>query len=305
MTAAIATVTSPAQMDDSDVTKVTVSGPTSRQIPIRLPQATPIVTVSNSASNSRVSSAAPRLVPINTSLQRQRADFGDIAFSSASTDKPPNVNPSTNTSQSSSPISDFTVTSPIRRAEVMAREAIQGLTRLQHHQRNQTLPMTSANRSPSLSRRVIINLQNNQSVLLDSRLSSSKPPPAPNPFSSSARSSTQKNNLFYIPVLHEIQMPSDSKSSATNGGFKNEFHMEIPVTVVSGNEQENHLDQQQQQHQLPPMPVTRDENGMEYRFRDRSASTSNSHSNQTLKSILKRSSSRDNVPRKNVSFMNT
>jgi len=286
MTAATATVTNSIPTDEIDGTKVTIPTPTSRQIPIRL--VSPNNNNNVNTNNNRISSAVPRLAPLNSNgigpLQRQKADFDEVS------------SPSSFISNSTA-TSDFSGATPsIRRAEVIAREAIQGLARQQHQQRNQTLPMTTnnSNRSPSLSRRVIINLQNNQSVLLDSRLSSSKPPVAPTPLSSSSSSSstrsTQKNNLFYIPVLHEIQMPSDPKSSSTNGNFKNEFHMEIPVNVVTTTDQENRLDQQ---------------NESEFRFRDRRASTSNSHPNPTLKSILKRSSSRDNVPRKNVSFMNT
>ncbi len=186
----------------------------------------------------------------------------------------------------------MTASSPIRRAEVVAREAIQGITRLQQHQRNGSLTESTTNnkdRSPTLSRRVIINLKNNQTVSLDSRLSSAmKPPPIP----SSSRL-TQRNNLYHIPVLHEIQTSSHSPSSqpetstsVNNGNYKNEFHLEIPVTITTTNDQENQI---------------QTNNGLINRER---LPSSNNNSNQTLKSILKRSSSRETVSRKNVSFMN-
>jgi len=174
----------------------------------------------------------------------------------------------------------------------MAREAI---TRLPQ-QRNGSISENTNNRSPTPSRRVVINLKNNQSVSLDSRLSSAmKPPPIP----SSSRS-TQRNNLYYIPVLHEIQMSShpatllaESSSPSislnnnnNNGNYKNEFHMEIPVTITTNNDQENQI---------------QENNEIIHRERILSA---NNNSNQTLKSILKRSSSKETVSRKNVSFMN-
>jgi hypothetical protein len=176
----------------------------------------------------------------------------------------------------------------------MAREAI---TRLPQQQRNGSISENTNNRSPTPSRRVIINLKNNQSVSLDSRLSSAmKPPPIP----SSSRS-TQRNNLYYIPVLHEIQMSShpatllaESSSPSIsvnnnnnhNGNYKNEFHMEIPVTITTNNDQENQI---QQNNEI----INRER-----------ISSANNNSNQTLKSILKRSSSKETVSRKNVSFMN-
>jgi hypothetical protein len=164
------------------------------------------------------------------------------------------------------------------------------MTRLQQ-QRNGLI--SENNRSPTLSRRVIINLKNNQSVSLDSRLSFvMKPPQIP----SSSRL-TQRNNLYHLPVLHEIQMSSnpmtnlsESSSQSTsvnnNGNYKNEFHMEIPVTITNNIDQENHIEQND-----------------EIINRQRILSANN-NSNLTLKSILKRSSSRETVSRKNVSFMN-
>jgi len=120
-----------------------------------------------------------------------------------------------------------------------------------------------------------------------------KPPPIP----SSARI-TQRNNLFHIPILHEIQMSShpptivseapsfQSSSASNNGNYKNEFRMEIPVTITTSNDQENQIEES---------------NGKEDGLCNRERFSS---SNQTLKSILKRSSSRETVSRKNVSFMN-
>ena len=215
---------------------------TVRQIPIRYP---------SNPSSSRTSSATVRpIVPTNL-LQRQKTDLGGLSSSST-----PLLNITIPTLSSSSG-SDFTVSSPIRRAEVMAREAIQNLARLQHEQRNQT--SLSNGRSPSASRRVIINLQNNQSASLDGRLKA--------PFVPSSR---EKNNLHVIPVLQEIQpdeapMTTSANSHASSTNYKNEFHIEIPVTFTTNIEEENH----------PP-----------------------------LKSILKRSSSRDAMTRKNVSFRN-
>ena len=143
----------------------------------------------------------------------------------------------------------------------MAREAIQHLARLQYEQRNQSA-MSNA-RSPATSRRVIINLQNNPSVSLERRLKS----PAP--------LAREKNTLHVVPVLQEIQLveapTTTTNSHANSGNYKNEFHIEIPVTITTNNgEQENQLDER----------------------------------NYRLKSILKRSSSRDAVTRKNVSFLN-
>ena len=181
----------------------------------------------------------------------------------------------------------------------MAREAIQGITRLQQQQRNGLLYETiNPNRSPTLSRRVIVNLKNNQTISLDSRLSSAmKPPPVP----PSSRSG-QRNNLYHIPVLHEIQTASTPPATTitttppqpenstppvvTNGNYKNEFHMEIPVAITTNNDQENQIQ------------IIRE------RLPSANNNNNNNNSNQMLKSILKRSSSRERISRKNVSFMN-
>ena len=274
LTIPIATVIS-----DNETTKQ--SSPV-RQIPIRLPQASATTVTSVPTSSPRVSSAVLRSPPVSNALQRQKTDIGEGSSSS------PTLSTITNQSQTF----DLSTSSPARRAEVMAREAIQGITRLQQQQRNGLLYETiNPNRSPTLSRRVIINLKNNQTVSLDSRLSSAmKPPPVP----PSSRS-TQRNNIYHIPVLHEIQttstppttiittQPENSIPSVTNGNYKNEFHMEIPVAITTNNDQENQI--QINRERLP-------------------SANNNNNSNQTLKSILKRSSSRERISRKNVSFMN-
>lgn len=253
---------------DDEVMKTSTPLSTTRQIPIRLSQAitTTATPTSIPPNNSRISSAIFRSSPVSNNLQRQKTDIGDSSSSTPALSSS-NVN--------SSLTSDSHLPTPLRRAEVLAREAIQGLTRL-HHQR--TNPDSNPNRLSALSRRIIINLKNNQSVSLDSRLSSaSKPPPIP-----SASRQTQRNNLYHIPVLHEIQMPSHPATTLLedspngNNHFKNEFRMELPVTI----DQENRLNFHPREH-LP-----------------------SSTTNHTLKSILKRSSSRETVSRKNVSFMN-
>lgn len=90
---------------------------------------------------------------------------------------------------------------------------------------------------------------------------------------------------------------ASSPSTSTPGSYKNEFHLEIPVTIVTSAEQENSLllrdDQQQQQ-------MNREDAFLD----DDQRSLLSTYPNQTLKSILKRSSSREAVSRKNVSFMN-
>ena len=272
-------------------------------IPIHLPPAAHMTSIP--VHRSRISSAVPRSSPmrssVNNQLQRQKSDIADRLSS------------------------DFSVTSfnvsPVRRNELMAREAIDGVARFQQQQLensaatddedNNNNNYTSA-RSPSLSRRVIINLKNNQSISLDSRLSSANPssfinpPPAP----SSTRAS-QRNNLYHIPVLHSAPAPSplatrsadtfDRQSSSPsvsprqNSSYKNEFHLEIPVTFVSSNDQEN-----QRQHARGLADYDQQQSTM---FNELMGSAS-PYSNQALKSILKRSSSRDTISRKNVSFMN-
>ena len=230
-----------------------------------------------------------RLNPVSNALQRQKTDLGE-------------------TSLSEMPAS--------RRAEVMAREAIQGVVRFQEQQpgQNSTFESNTApsfSRSPSLSRRVIINLKNNQSVSLDSRLLSANPSSLKPPTGLYSSRPLSRLNQSALPVSHEIQMPShpvtvaaetppspvaSSPSTSTPGSYKNEFHLEIPVTIVTSAEQENSLlmrDDQQQQ--------TNKEDAL---LDDDQRSLLSAYPNQTLKSILKRSSSREAVSRKNVSFMN-
>ena len=281
---------------DDEIVKASTPSSTTRQIPIRLPQATAIVT-STPTYHSRISSAILRSSPVSNNLQRQKTDIGESSSSTPAL----STNHHHPSSPSSSQTSDSHHSTPIRRAEVLAREAIQGLTRAHHHHQQQrtSTPASSesnVNRSPTLSRRIIINLKNNQSISLDSRLSSAMKPPA---IPSSSRS-FQRNNLYHIPVLHEIQTPFHSatdlaensspttttttSSSSTSNNFKNEFHMEIPVSLTSTTDQEN-----------------RSELSTDFVHRQRLPSST---TNQTLKSILKRSSSRETVSRKNVSFMN-
>ena len=288
--------------DDETNKQNTPSPPAIRQIPIQFLQ--PFNVASIPTNSSRISSAILRssslLNSTNNQLKRQKTDLTDGSSSDL-----------TNTSLSPS---------PVRRAEVMAREAIQGVARFQQQQRNDSLSDNNNNhasiRSPALSRRVIVNLKNNQSVSLDSRLSSanssfSKPPPIP----SSSRIS-QRNNLHHIPVLHDIQMPSHpatlaaetnlpipqsplaSNRNSNYNSFKNEFRMEIPITVITSNDQENQSQE-----------IVGKEDGIfdydqQITILTERIPSANGNSNQTLKSILKRSSSRDTVPRKNVSFMN-
>ena len=267
---------------DDDTTKQTIPSSPTRQIPIRLPSSTTAASIPT--NSSRISSAILRSSPTSNVLQRQKTDIGEASSVSSTLI-------TINNPQQTLSTSEFNMTSPIRRAEVTAREAIQGIAR---QQRN-SVTSESNNRSPPISRRVIINLKNNQTVSLDSRLSSAmKPPPIP-----SSNRITQRNNLFHIPILHEIQMSShpativaetsssfQSSSTSNNGNYKNEFHMEIPVTITTSNDQENRIEQN-----------NRKEEGGFNRERFPSAT-------QTLKSILKRSSSRETVSRKNVSFMN-
>jgi hypothetical protein len=272
---------------DDDSSKQNVTSSSIHQIPIRFSQQSSVASIP--INSSRISSAILRSSPlsssINNQLQRQKTDIMDI---------------------SSSP-------SPVRRAEVMAREAIQGIARFQQQHRNSLISDNSITaRSPSLSRRVIINLKNNQSVSLDSRISSAnsssmKPPQVP----SSSRT-TQRNNIYHIPVLHEIQMPPHpatqaaetslhvprSSSASNNHNYKNEFRMEIPITVVPTNDQENRIEEQDDKEDGI---VDYDHQSLIITERIPSG---NVNSNQTLKSILKRSSSREIVSRKNVSFIN-
>ncbi|CAF3414087.1 unnamed protein product [Rotaria sp. Silwood1] len=283
------TTTTPTNTDD-DTAKSTIPSSPIRQIPIHLPPPATVTPIP--INNSNTSSAIIRSSSQTNSVESQKPDIEDESLSL------PTLLTINNSQQSSS---DSTLTpsniSPIRRAEAMAREAIQGIARLQQ-QRNSSKSENN-NKSPNLSRRVIINLKNNQSVLLDSRLSSAKKPP---PIPSSSRI-TPRNNFFHIPVLHEIQVPSHpasqqtetssqllSASNSNNESYKNEFHMEIPVTITTSNDQEN-------QNEV----ISGKEDGIMIHERIPSG---NNNSNQTLKSILKRSSSRETVSRKNVSFMN-
>jgi len=298
---------------DDESTKSPVlssSSPIIRQIPIQFSQPTNAASIPT--NSSRISSAVLRSSslshPPNSQLKRQKTDLGDISSS------------------------DFTTTllntSPIRRAEVMAREAIQGVARFQQQQQQQrndaiadnttTNNLTSI-RSPGASRRVLVNLKNNQSVSLDSRLSS-----ANNSFSRQAPSASrlaQRNNFFNIPISHEIQIPSHpvtlpaetsfnlpqsplisnrkttNGSSSSNSCFQSEFRTEIPIQVITNTEQENSIqeDEEKQDGIVDyDQPIT---------IITERIPSANGNSNQALKSILKRSSSRDNVPRKSVTFM--
>jgi hypothetical protein len=288
--------------DDDNTIKQNIPLSSFRQIPIRLSQ--PSNAASIPTNSSRISSAILRSSslsnPSNNYLKRQKSDLTDISSS------------------------DFTSTplstpSPVRRAEVMAREAIQGVVRFQQQQqpRNDSISDNNSTmiRSPGLSRRVIINLKNNQSISLDSRLlSANSSSTRPLTGSISSRIS-QRNNLYHIPVLHDLQIPTHSTSNAAettlqvhrspsassirnNNSFKNEFNMEIPVKIITGNNQENPIEQNDEK-----------EDGIldydqQMTIMNECIPSANGNSNPTLKSILKRSSSRETVSRKNVSFMN-
>lgn len=288
---------------DDDLIKQNIPTSSIRQIPIRLSQ--PSNAASIPSNSSRISSAVLRSSslsnPANNQLKRQKTDLTDVSSSDFTT-------AATNAS------------SPIRRAEAMAREAIQGVARFQQQQRSELISDgTPLIRSPGLSRRVIVNLKNNQTVSLDSRLSSAnaasqaKPPPTP-----TGSRASQRNNLFHIPVLRDIQVPSNSINTMTestalqvppspsastqrnSSNFKNEFRMEIPVTVVTSNDQENLIEDNEDKEDGiidydPPLMTI---------VERLSSSNGNGNSNPVLKSILKRSSSRETVTRKNVSFMN-
>ncbi len=270
-------------------------------IPIRLSQSSNVASIPT--NSSRISSAILRSSPLAyNQLQRQKTDLMDTSSSDF-----------TNTPSS---------TSPVRRAEVMAREAIQGIFRFQQQQqqqqRNGSISDNTSDRtvrSPLLSRRVIVNLKNNQSVSLDSRISSAQPLLTKPSLMSSSSRVTQRNNLYHIPVLHEIQIPphpatlaaesflqlsrSPSTNNNNNASYKNEFRMEIPVTVITDNDEEN---------RIQPLNDEKEDGITDYDpqitiFTELIPST-NSNSNQALKSILKRSPSRETISRKNVSFMN-
>lgn len=289
LTIPVVTTTVTTNIDD-DTKKSTVLPSPMRQIPIQFPQTSTVV--STPTNNANASTAIPRSSSLSNPFEHKKTDFQEESMRSSP------VLSIFNPKQSSSDFNTTTVnSSPVRRAEAMAREAIQGKARLQQQQHG--TPFDHNIRSPNTSRRVIINLKNNQSVSLDSRLSTPmKPPPVP----SSSRI-MQRNNFFHIPVLHEIQVPSHpapliietlppslSASNINNENYKNEFRMEIPVTIATSIDQEN-------RNQL--------HNGKEDGVNSHERIPSgNNNSNQALKSILKRSSSRDTVSRKNVSFVN-
>ncbi|CAF1368886.1 unnamed protein product [Adineta ricciae] len=314
LTVPVMTPTAPTSPPDDDQSKQNSVNSPVRSIPIRLSQ--PLNVASIPTNSARISSAilrsSPPTNPLVNHLQRQKTDLVNSTISSDFTSMPVN-------------------TSPIRRAELMAREAIQGITRFQQQQQQAPLPTPpqpllqqrkhsisdgasdTSIRSPLLSRRVIVNLKNNQSVSLDSRISSATSlPTKPSSMAATSRSN-QRNNLYHIPVLHEIQIPPQPatvatesllnfpRSSASNhrnpNNYKNEFRMEIPVTVVANNDQENFTQNTitstdgilDYDLPIPTVPVLR---------------IPSASSNQALKSILKRSASRETVLRKNVSFMN-
>lgn len=294
--------------DETTAKTPAVSSPSARPIPIRFPHSSML------NNHSRTTSAILRSVPKSNvsqhSLQRQKTDLSLTGETQ--------TNPNTN---------EILLTASQRRADMMAREAIQGVVRFQQQQQQQ--PHTSNNDSPidltnynhismrspaALSRRVIINLKNNQSVSLDSRLLSAnpitmKPPIIP----SSARLAAHRPHS-QLQQHVELQIPSHPApltvesppliSSSLPNSFKNEFRMEIPVNVlptsheletnfhsVTNREDDDDDDENETTHQQTMLISER-------------LISANPNSNQTLKSILKRSSSRENVARKNVSFMN-
>ncbi|CAF1663163.1 unnamed protein product, partial [Adineta ricciae] len=91
-----------------------------------------------------------------------------------------------------------------------------------------------------------------------------------------------------------LNFPRSSASNHRNpNNYKNEFRMEIPVTVVANNDQENFTQNTitstdgilDYDLPIPTVPVLR---------------IPSASSNQALKSILKRSASRETVLRKNA-----
>ncbi|CAF0928387.1 unnamed protein product [Didymodactylos carnosus] len=286
----------------------------SKQIPLRLPSTTTSIAPSiPSSSTSRISSAILKTAN-SPPLTRQKTDLERTTLF---------------------PWMDTTpVIAPRRteRAEVMAREAIQGINRFQIGRSN-----LENTRSPALSRRVIINLKNNQSVVLDSRLSSAiaqhggignRPPLnkqqkltrllSDSELHDGARTEKQSittmNNVFHIPVLREIQTSSPDNRirrpfSAAQMNYKNEFRLQLPVTILNNHEnslnnRENDLNIDENENIL----INTEQRSRSARhsltdcFNDMPSTAATSSSNQ-LKSILKRSSSRDAVSRKSVSFM--
>ena len=273
-----------------------------RLIPVRFPQGAnsfaPL-----SSNNNRTSSAilrsAPKLTLINNHLQRQKTDLNDTSTSIEVTSPP----------------------SPGRRADVIGRETMQGIARYQEQQngnQNSTFesnPNLNSTRSPALSRRYIINLKNNQSISLDSRLLSTNNSSNKLPTNPSSGRSIQRHGIYPLAVSHDIQMPSHpatlvaenspsfvpvNSSTTIRGQFKNEFRLEIPVTLLNSNDQENSMQDENEKHE-----EDQDEEHSMVMSNERFIlTTPATNSNPTLKSILKRSSSRDTVSRKNVSFMN-
>ncbi|UJR30194.1 hypothetical protein I4U23_017733 [Adineta vaga] len=322
LTMPIMAPTSSALIVDEDTAKQNSTTTPLRSIPIRLSQ--PLNVASIPTNNTRISSAilrsSPPMNPLSNQMQRQKTDLANNSLSTDFTSMPVHV-------------------LPIRRAEAIAREAIHGIARFQQQQQ-QPIPSPSQSilqqqqqqqqqqrkssisdnnvdtsvRSPLLSRRVIVNLKNNQSVSLDSRISSATSlPTKPSVMPSSSSRSNQRNNIYHIPVLHEIQVPPHPatiaaesflnfpRSSASNyrnpNNYKNEFRMEIPVTILTNTDQENLI---QEAMNSADGVITYDTPLTIIPDRIPSATTSN----QALKSILKRSASRETVLRKNVSFMN-
>ncbi|CAF5192678.1 unnamed protein product, partial [Rotaria magnacalcarata] len=232
LTIPVMTTTITTNIDDDSI-KSSVPSTSMRQIPIQLLQTSTLT--STPTNNTCMPSTILRSSSLSNPFEHKKTDLQNDLLSS-----PPVFsiyNPQQSSSSSSSGFSILTAnTSPIRRAEQQQQQQQNGLL-----SENNT-------RSPSAARRVVINLKNNQSVSLDSRLPSAmKPPPSP----SSSRI-TQRNNFFHIPVLHEIQVParpiprlsetssqSLSTSNSNNENYKNEFHLEIPVTITTSNDQEN------------------------------------------------------------------
>lgn len=286
--------------DDHDKHDSQSSSQNNRVIPLRFPPGvnpTPLSSTINPRTSSAVFRSPVKLnLTTSNSLARQKTDLND-----------------------SNLFNETYSSSPTRRAEIMAREAIQGIARFQEQQQGDNSILEPTNsllsmRSPATSRRFIINLKNNQSVSLDSRLSSAhgyhgRPPIA----SPSGR--TPLRHTIYTPLLpqdniipppHPATMAAEDSTSNLSmntpnsnnrAQFKNEFRMEIPVTVMSPDEDdpENQM-QRNDENQNVLVGETRRLN-----INEKATST---NSNPALKSILKRSSSRETVSRKNVSFVN-
>ena len=274
--------------NNDDTVQSTVPLSLIQQMPVRVPEAETVTSIPT--INSRISNAVLRSSSLSTKPYKSEQSNAENVKSIS-----PTLSTANNSQLSlSNVIPAYSSPLPIRRAEALAREAIQDITRFQQ-QRNNSISENN-NQSPSSSRRLIINLKSNQSVSLDSRLSSAmKPPPTP-----SSPRKVQRNNSYHMPVLREIQMlphPTTTlpgtfqwTSASNNDSHKNEFYLEIPVTVTTSDGQENQV-----------KVNTEKQDGIISHERIPSM---NNNQNQTLKSILKRSSSRETVSRKNVSFMN-